>query len=272
MQTRLPFRFAANLDFLFTEHPFADRFGAAAEAGFTQVECAIPYRLAPAALAERLRAHELDLVLFNAPAGVWEAGERGLAALEGREAEFRASVEVATDYALATGARKVHVMAGRPEGDRAAAWARYEDHLLLAAERFAAHGITALIEPINGRDMPGYLLDDFDRAEAILARLARPNLGLQFDVYHRQVLRGDVAGGLSQLIRRIAHVQIAAAPDRGEPDRGELDYGYILETLASLGYRGAVGCEYHPRNGTAEGLGWLDRWRADPSHEAENLP
>ena len=263
MRTSLPFPFAANLDFLFGELPFADRFAAAAEAGFTLVECAIPYRLPPATLAETLRANGLELALFNAPAGDWDAGERGLASLAGREAEFRASVEQALDYALATGARKIHVMAGRPDGDRAAAWRLYEDHLLLAADRFAAHGVTALIEPINGRDMPGYLLDDFDRARTILERAGRPNLRLQFDVYHRQLLRGDVTAGLGELIDWIGHVQVAGAPDRGEPDRGELDYGHVFETLAALGYRGAVGCEYHPRNGTREGLGWLDRWRTE---------
>lgn len=263
MRTNLPFPFAANLDFLFTELPFADRFAAAAEAGFTLVECAIPYRLPPAALAETLAANGLELALFNAPAGDWAAGERGLASLNGREAEFRASVEQALDYALATGARKIHVMAGRPSGDRTAAWRLYEDHLLLAADRFAAHGCTALIEPINGRDMPGYLLDDFDRARAILERASRPNLRLQFDVYHRQLLRGDVTAGLGELIDWIGHVQVAGAPDRGEPDRGELDYAHVFATLAALGYRGAVGCEYHPRAGTREGLGWLDRWRME---------
>jgi len=268
MQTRFPFPLAANLDFLFAERPFADRFSAAAEAGFSHVECVNPYRLKPDALAERLRTNGLELVLFNAPAGDWEAGERGLAGLVGREAEFRDSLSRARDYALATGARKVHVMAGRPRddgsaGDRETAWRTYQDNLLLAADAFAPDAITALIEPINGRDMPGYLLDDFDRAQAVLARLARPNLRLQFDVYHRQVLRGDVTEGLRALIDWIAHVQVAAAPDRGEPDRGELDYGHVFQTLADLGYRGAVGCEYHPRAGTREGLGWLDRFRGD---------
>lgn len=263
MLTSLPFRFAANLDFLFVELPFADRFAAAAEAGFTLVECAIPYRLSPAALAQTLRTNGLELALFNSPAGDWDAGERGLASLAGREAEFRASIERALDYALATRARKIHVMAGRPDADRRAAWRLYEDHLLLAADRFAAHGITALIEPINGRDVPGYLLDDFDRARALLERAARANLRLQFDVYHRQVLRGDVTAGLGELIGWISHVQVAAAPDRGEPDRGELDYRHVFETLAALGYRGVVGCEYHPRAATREGLVWLDRWRRE---------
>jgi hydroxypyruvate isomerase len=263
MQTRFPFAFAANLDFLFTELAFADRFAAAAEAGFGAVEFAIPYRLTPEALADRLRANGLELALFNAPAGDWDAGERGLAALAGREAEFRASLERARDYALATGARKVHVMAGRPTGDRDTAWRLYEDNIAFAADAFARDGITALIEPINGGDMPGYLLGDFDRAAATLARLARPNLRLQFDVYHRQVLCGEVTAGLEDLAGWIAHVQIAAPPDRGEPDRGALDFAQIFETLAAIGYRGAVGCEYHPRAGTREGLGWVDRWRME---------
>ena len=261
MHSRFPFVFAANLDFLFTELPFAERFAAAAKAGFTAVECAIPYRLTPEALAAALRANGLELALFNAPAGDWDAGERGLAAMSGREAECRDSIGRARDYALATGARKVHVMAGRPVGDRDAAWRLYEQHLAFAADALAADGIAALIEPINGRDMPDYLLDDFDRAQAILARLDRPNLRLQFDVYHRQILRGDVTQGLRDLAGWIAHVQVAAAPDRGEPDRGELDYDHVFEALARLGYQGAVGCEYHPRAGTLEGLGWLDRWR-----------
>lgn len=263
MQSRFPFAFAANLDFLFAELPFAERFAAAAEAGFVLVECAIPYRLTAQALAGKLRENGLELVLFNAPAGDWEAGERGLAALAGREAEFRASLETARAYALATGARKVHVMAGRPAGDRDEAWRLYEDNLAFAADAFAQDGIVALIEPINGRDMPGYLLDDFERARSIIVRLRRPNLRLQFDVYHRQLLRGDVTAGLRDLFDLIAHVQAAAPPDRGEPGRGELDFGHVFETLAALGYRGAVGCEYHPRAGTREGLAWLDRWRAE---------
>lgn len=254
---------AANLTMMFREHDFLDRFAAAADCGFKAVEYLLPFDYEPEVLKARLDDNGLTQALFNCPAGDWAAGDRGLAALPARQAEFDASIAPALRYADALGNKRLHLMAGIAQAGDAAAIEAYRRNVRTLAEAAAGRGIDILLEPINGRDMPGYLLDDFDRARAILERASRPNLRLQFDVYHRQLLRGDVTAGLGELIDWIGHVQVAGAPDRGEPDRGELDYAHVFATLAALGYRGAVGCEYHPRAGTREGLGWLDRWRME---------
>lgn len=248
-------RFAANLSMMFTEVPFLDRFSAAAAAGFDAVEVLFPYDHDPDEIGACLRANGLTLALFNLPPGDWTAGERGLAALTGREAEFRASVPLALRHAKATGAKRLHVMAGLaapdcPDADRA-----YRDSLrfLCAA---APEGVTILIEPINPRDMPGYHLCDFNRAADLIAELALPNLRLQFDIYHRQILHGDVLTGLRRLMPIIGHVQVASVPLRHEPGTGELDDFRVLRELDVLGYTGFVGCEYRPAADTVSGLGW----------------
>jgi 2-dehydrotetronate isomerase len=258
-------RFAANISFLFADRPLRERFGAAARAGFRAVEMLFPYDEPSGALAEELGRAGLELALFNLPPGDWAAGERGLAALPSRGAEFRNSVETALAYARACGVRRLHVMAGlAPKGERAAE-AAYRDALRHACDRAGPLGIDVLIEPINGRDMPGYFLDDFDRAADLIAELALPNLRLQFDVYHRQILRGDVTRGLEALMPIIGHVQIASVPDRGEPGSGELDDARLFATLDRLGYRGYVGCEYRPAGRTEDGLGWFAPYRASPA-------
>lgn len=253
-------RFAANLSMMFQEWSFLDRFACAAEAGFKAVEYLFPYDHHPEAVGKALSDAGLEQVLFNLPPGDWAAGERGLAALPGREPDFRAAVDRALVYAEATGVPRLHAMSGLADADDAAARRTYLENLAFAADRLAERGLDLLIEPINPRSMPGYFLGDFRMADDVLATLNRPNLKLQFDVFHRQILHGDILTGLADAIGRIGHVQIAGVPDRHEPDTGEVRYEVVFEALDRLGYDGWVGCEYLPSGGTEAGLGWLRPW------------
>jgi hydroxypyruvate isomerase len=255
-------RFAANLTWLFAEYDFLDRFDAAAECGFEAVEVLFPYDHPAEAIADRLARNKLTMALINAPPGSVSGGERGLAALPDRADAFRDSLALAANYAHATGARRVHVMAGLADaGDNRAA-ATYRDNIAHAADYFAPRGIKVMIEPINSRDIPGYFLQNFDTAVRLIEDLARPNLKLQFDIYHRQVLHGDVTAALRQMMPLIGHIQIAGVPSRNEPDGGELNYPFLFEELDRLGYDGFVGCEYRPRSDTRAGLGWYAQYRA----------
>ncbi|RKP45893.1 2-oxo-tetronate isomerase [Trinickia fusca] len=259
-------RFAANLTMMYQEHAFLDRFAAAARDGFTAVEYLFPYAFEATDIAARLNEHGLTQVLFNAPPGDWNAGERGLASLPGREDDFRRSLEHAFDYAQVLGNGLLHVMAGvvdTPSSsaiDEHEARARQRDvyvrNLDYAAQAARSLGLTMLIEPINTRDMPGYLLNRQDDAQAICDEIGAPNLKVQFDCYHCQVVEGDVATKLKRDIARIGHIQIAGVPERHEPDVGELHYPYLFALIDSLGYEGWIGCEYRPRAGTSAGLGW----------------
>lgn len=252
-------KLAANLTMMFNEVGFLDRFEAAADAGFKAVEYLFPYDFEPDDIAERLRANGLEQALFNAPPGDWASGERGLAAIPGRQAEFRQSIAQVFPYAEATGVERVHVMAGLSAGDLVAARQTFRDNIAWAAEQFDTHGLKLLIEPINTRDMPGYFLDEFALAVALIDEIGAANVRLQFDIYHRQILHGDVTVALETLMPIIDHIQIAGVPERHEPDSGELDYAHVFATLDRLGYDGWVGCEYRPRVGTVEGLGWREK-------------
>jgi hydroxypyruvate isomerase len=251
-------KFAANLTMMFNEVAFLDRFAAAAKAGFTAVEFLFPYDHPPEVIAAQLEENGLTPALFNLPPGNWQAGERGLASLSGRQSEFRASVDTALIYARSTGARRLHVMAGLASRKDAAAVKAYRDAVAFACDQAGQHGIDIVIEPINSRDMPGYFLDNFDVAADLIDALKRPNLKLQFDIYHRQIIHGDVLTGLRRLMPIIGHVQIASVPLRNEPGTGELDDFRVLRELDILGYKGFVGCEYRPAGETIDGLGWLD--------------
>lgn len=248
-------KFAANISWLFQEWDFFDRFAAAADAGFSALECLFPYDHDADAIARHLARYRLAMALINLPLGDLAKGERGLAALPERRGDFRAALDAALRYAGATGTKCLHVMAGVAQGP--AALASYKDSLVLACEVAAAHGIIVTIEPLNRRDVPGYLLNDFELAQQIIADVNRPNLKLQFDIYHRQVLHGDVIGGLEALMPITGHIQIASVPDRAEPMTGELDDRMVLKTIERLGYDGFIGCEYRPAAGTLAGLGWL---------------
>ncbi|KAF7961519.1 hydroxypyruvate isomerase [Cupriavidus sp. UYMU48A] len=252
-------RFAANLSMMYTEHDFLDRFAAAAADGFQAVEYLFPYEHPAAELRARLDANGLVQALFNAPPGDWAAGERGMAALPGREAEFRAAFGRALEYAGVIGNDRIHVMAGLipADADRARCRATYLENLSHAANAAAAQGITVLIEPINTRDMPGYFLNRQDDGQAICKEVGAANLKVQFDCYHCQIVEGDVTKKLQRDFAGIGHIQIAGVPERHEPDIGELNYPYLFDVIDNLGYRGWIGCEYRPRAATSAGLGWI---------------
>ena len=267
-------RFAANLSMLYNELAFLDRFAAAAADGFQAVEFLFPYAFEAQALARRLADHGLQQVLFNAPPGDFDAGERGLACLPGREAEFRSGFEQALAYAHALGCPRLHVMAGlAPRGiERARLQATYEANLAWAAGQAAVAGCQVLIEPINSRDIPGFFLNRQDEAHRIVQAIAAPNLRVQMDLYHCQIVEGDVAMKLRHYLPsgRVGHLQIAGVPERHEPDIGELNYPYLFQVIdevsAACGWDGWIGCEYRPARGavaggTRAGLGWLRAWR-----------
>ena len=251
---------------LYPEHDFLDRFEAAAQDGFKAVEYLFPYAFPAAEIAARLKAHGLQQVLFNAPPGDWDGGERGLACLPGREAEFREGFAQALTYAAALGCPRVHVMAGLlPAGaERAAFYPTYVSNLRWAAGEAAKQGVNVLIEPINTRDIPGFFLNRQDHAHQVIADVGAPNLKVQMDLYHCQIVEGDLAMKLRQYLPtgNVGHIQIAGVPQRHEPDLGELNYPYLFSVLDELGFDGWVGCEYRPKlgtqpGGTSAGLGWL---------------
>jgi hydroxypyruvate isomerase len=238
---------------MFTERPFMERFDAAAAAGFAAVEFLFPYAHPAAEIRDALDRSGLALALFNAPPGDWEAGERGMASLAGREAEFRDSMALALDYAAVLRPHRLHIMAGLAQG--AQARASYIANLAHAARVAGKQALC--IEPINSRDMPGYHLNNSTDAVAVLDAVGAGNLGLQFDLYHAQIMEGDLTRRLEALMPRIAHIQIAGVPDRHEPDTGEVDFTHLFGVLDRLGYDGFVGCEYRPRGRTEDGLGWF---------------
>ncbi len=256
-------RFAANLSMMFTDVPFLERFARAAAAGFEAVEFLFPYEHPPEAIAAELSRHGLVQALFNLPPGDFAAGERGIASLPGREAEFEAGVETAIRYASALGCRTLHCMAGLlpSEAERPAREALYVENLRRAARRCAQAGITLVIEPINTRDIPGYLLNYQAQARRIIERVGEPNLKLQLDLYHCQIMEGDLARHIEAFADITAHVQIAGVPERHEPDVGEIHYPYLFEVLDRVGYTGWVGCEYRPRARTEDGLRWFEPYR-----------
>ncbi|MNQ02147.1 putative hydroxypyruvate isomerase YgbM [compost metagenome] len=257
-------RLAANLTMMYNEHPFLDRFQAAASDGFQGVEFLFPYDFAAADIRARLQDNGLTQALFNAPPGDWAAGERGIASLPGREDEFLRGLDQALTYAAQLGNRSLHVMAGliRPEQDRAAHRAVYVRNLARAASAAASAGITVVIEPINTRDIPGFFLNRQDEAQAICAEVGAANLKVQFDCYHCQIVEGDIAVKLERDMAGIGHIQIAGVPDRHEPNLGELNYPYLFDRIDALGYAGWVGCEYRPKAGTRAGLGWAQAYLA----------
>jgi len=257
-------RFAANLSMLYPQHDFLDRFAAAAADGFAAVEYLFPYDYSAQELKQRLSDNGLVQALFNAPPGDWAAGERGIASLPGREAEFRAGVAKALEYAQVLGNDRIHVMAGLlpDEALRDKHQAVYLENLAYAAEQARGVGVTVLIEPINTRDMPGFFLNRQDQAQAIVRQVGADNLKVQFDCYHCQIVEGDLSVKLRRDFTGIGHIQIASVPDRHEPDLGELNYAHLFELIDELGYTGWIGCEYRPKGDTSEGLQWLRQLKA----------
>jgi hydroxypyruvate isomerase len=244
---------------LFNEAPFLERFDAAAAAGFRAVECVAPYVEPADAVRERLQRLGLEMALFNLPAGDWAAGERGMAADPGRVGEFRRSVDLAVAYARATDCKTLHLMAGKfPAGEDRSAWTEtLIENLRFAADAVAGEGVTVVVEPINTRvDIPGYFYDTSAGAVAVMDAADRPNVKLLYDIYHMQIMEGDLARTIERLLPRIGHIQLADNPGRNEPGTGEINYPWLLARLDELGYAGWVGCEYKPLSSTLAGLDW----------------
>ena len=257
-------RFAANLSTMFTEVPFLERFAEAAHAGFRGVECQFPYDVPAQEIAARLATHKLEQVMFNAPPGDLAAGDRGTAALPGREHEFAADFATALRYAQTLQCTRVHVMAGvvPPDAEaerRARQRATFVRNLRFACDEAAARGVTVLLEPLNPRDNPNYLYSTQAEAHAIREEVGAANLKVQMDLYHAQIVEGDLTTKIRRWLPQIGHVQIAGVPDRHEPDLGEIAYAWIFKLLDDLKYDGWVGCEYRPAQTTHGGLTWLYR-------------
>ncbi|HLI13511.1 MAG TPA: 2-oxo-tetronate isomerase [Alphaproteobacteria bacterium] len=257
-------KLAANLSMMFNEVDFLDRFGAAAKAGFKAVEYLFPYAYPKEQIAERLAAHGLGQVLFNLPPGNWEAGERGLAIMPDRIGEFQDGVGRAIDYAKALGCRRIHAMAGVAPAKMHPARLRetYVSNLKFAAAEAAKAGLTLVIEPINTRDIPGYYLCTSTQALAIIGAVGAANLKLQYDIYHAQIMEGDLAHTFEKNLAMIGHVQIADTPGRHEPGTGEINYNFLLGFMDKLGYQGWIGCEYRPLGDTVAGLAWAKPYLA----------
>ncbi len=261
-------KLAANLTMMFNEFPFPERMDSAARAGFRGVEYLFPYDYTKADLAEWNQQAGVEQVLINCPAGDWAKGERGIACLPGREQEFRDGIGTAIDYAKALACPRIHLVAGlAPENgpERSNCEDIYRDNIAFAADELAKHGLTGLLETLNNRDVPGFLLSQTGQVLEILAELDRTNLKLQFDAYHVQIMEGDLCRRFSACLDNIGHVQIANPPHRHEPGNGELDYGYVLKFFDECGYEGWVSCEYNPAGKTLAGLKWGKAYGLTPS-------
>ena len=257
-------KFAANLSFLYQDLPFLDRITAAAEDGFEGVECMYPYAFPATEIRQRLDDNGIEQALFNAPPGDWDNGERGIASLPGREREFKEAISLALDYANALGNQRLHVMAGLlpASANRAEYLDRYTQNVAWAAEQAQSADVTIVLEPINQRAMPGYLLSYQQDALDVIRATGADNVKVQFDCYHTQIMEGDIVTKLHDMFDQIDHIQIASVPNRHEPDGEELNYPFIFQTLEQLGYQGWIGCEYKPRADTRDGLQWLRTYRA----------
>lgn len=252
-------RFAANLSTLFTEHEFLDRFRAARDAGFEAIEIQFPYDHPAEVIREKLDETGLELVLFNLPPGDRNKGDQGLGALPGREKELSDSFNLALDYAETLDCRRLHVLAGiAPKNlDKTAYLTAFGANLRRLARKAEGYGRTLMLEPINTRDVPGYVLSRTADALSLVEAIDRDNVRLQLDLYHRQIMEGDLVSAIERCAPVLGHVQIAGVPGRHEPDVGEIAYPALFEALDAVGYDGWVGCEYHPRGRTEDGLGWL---------------
>jgi len=257
-------RLAANLSTLFTEVPFLDRFKAAAQAGFDAVEFMFPYEYERRDIAAALKDNGLDLVLHNLPPGDWAAGDRGVACDPVRVQEFRDGVEKAIDYAQALGCPKVNCLAGKlpsgvtPEKARGV----LVENLRYAAEKLAAAKIGLLLEPVNSRTIPGFFVDRPSLGFAVVSEVGSLNLKVQYDIFHAQVMEGDLANTIEREWANIGHIQIADNPGRHEPGTGEINFPFLFKRIDELGYKGAIGCEYNPATTTTAGLSWFRPYQA----------
>lgn len=252
-------KLSANLSMLFTEMDFLDRFEAAAKAGFISVEYLFPYAFDAKEIKKKLNSNGLSQVLFNLPAGDWDAGERGIACHPNRVDEFRRGVDLAIEYAQVLGCKQCNILAGIVPEDinEDTAKATFVANLKYAAPRLEKAGIRCLIEAINTRDIPGFFLNNTAQTMQVIAEVASANLFYQYDIYHMQIMEGDLATTIQSNLAQIGHVQLADNPGRHEPGTGEINYHYLFKLLDEIGYSGWIGCEYKPKTTTSEGLNWL---------------
>ena len=257
-------KFAANLSMMFTEVPFLERFKAAKDAGFSAVEFLFPYDYPAARLAQKLAENSLQQVLFNTAPGNTNSGEWGLTALPGREQEARRDIDLALEYALVLGCPSVHVMAGVvPVGaDRAPYQQTFVDNIRYAADRFAEHNIKVMIEALNPKIKPNYLFSSQYQTIELVNIIDRPNVFTQLDLFHAQIVDGNLSHLITSLAGRYGHIQIASVPNRHEPDEGEINYPYLFDLLDSINYSGWIGCEYQPRANTVAGLSWIKPYQS----------
>ncbi len=258
-------RFAANLGYLFTEHPLLERIDAAAAAGFKAIELQFPYDVPASAVKAAIERNKLTILGLNTPPGERD-GEFGLAAVPGREKDWQGLFSRALEYATAIGASAIHCLAGKvaPE-QRPAADRVFADNLAAAAGLAAANNITLLIEPINGRDRPNYFLNHVEHAADIIRKIGKANIRMQFDFYHVQIVGGDLIYRLEKFLPVIGHLQCAAVPSRREPDEGEVNYPAVFEAVDRVGFKGWIGAEYRPRARTEDGLGWARKYGVVPA-------
>lgn len=251
-------QFAANLWYLFTDLPLLSRFEAAAECGFKGVEYHFPYAFPVNALADSLQTEGLEQVLFNMPPGNWDAGEVGIGCLPDRKQDFQDGVGKAIDYAKALNCTRLNALAGRPKDGEASFdhWDTFKENLAFAADACAGEGIDVFIEPINSHTVPGFLVNYTTQALDLIAEVGRDNLFVQYDIFHAQIMEGDLSETLKANMDKIRHIQIASVPDRHEPDEGEVNFPHLFDLLDRLGYGGWIGCEYTPRTNTRAGLVW----------------
>jgi hydroxypyruvate isomerase len=264
-------KFSANLSMLFTEHPFRDRFEAAARAGFTAVEFLFPYAFTAAEIHERLDANGLQLVLHNLPAGDWDAGERGIACHPDRVDEFCAGVATAITYATRLGVKQLNCLAGKapPGVSESLLRLTFIDNLRYAASELKKNGLRLLIEPINTFDIPGFYLNRTAQALAILDEVGADNAFVQYDIYHAQRMEGELAATMEKHLPRIGHIQLADNPGRNEPGTGEINYPFLFAHLDRIGYSGWIGCEYKPAKTTEAGLGWVRPFSEEDAHQRD---
>jgi 2-dehydrotetronate isomerase len=249
-------RFAANLGYLFTERALLERVDAAAACGFKAIELQFPYDVPPSTMKAAIEKNKLTILGLNTPRGERE-GEFGLAAVPGREKDFQVLFARSLDYIAAIGGSAVHCLAGKVEPEqRPAAERVFIDNLRYAADLAAAKNVTLLIEPINARDRPNYFLNRVEHAADIIAKAGKPNIRIQFDFYHVQIVGGDLLHRLEKHLDLVGHLQCAAVPSRHEPDEGEINFPQVFAAVDALGYKGWIGAEYRPRGRTEDGLDW----------------
>ena len=258
MLNKVMIKFSANISLLFTEFEFLDRFNESNKLGFNAVEFQFPYEYDPHAIKRKLKQHHLSLSIFNSPPGNFKNGDRGLACLPERKKEFKESIATAIEYAEIINGKNIHVMAGLCEKhDDLTLKETYIENIKWACDQFQKNNLTLLIEPINQRNIPSYFLSSTDFAIDLINIIDRSNLKLLFDIYHHQIIRGDVTKYLEKYFPYIGHIQIAGIPNRNEPDDSELDYSYVFKVIKDLNYNGWIGCEYNPKEGTVSGLKWI---------------